>query len=64
MATKAMDEVKELKNLVDELKANMVKKDTRLDIFKKGMMSCAPFLEKPKKMLLRSSKLLVSLPSF
>ena len=28
---KAIDEVKELKNLVEELKVNAVEKDTRLD---------------------------------
>ena len=31
VAAKAMDKVKELKNLVEELKTDAVKKDTRLD---------------------------------
>ena len=31
MAAKAKDEVKELQNLVEELRADIVKKDTRLD---------------------------------
>ena len=31
MVTKAMDEVKELKNLVEELKADIVEKDTCLN---------------------------------
>ena len=31
LVAKAIDEVKELKNLVEELKANAVEKDTRLD---------------------------------
>ena len=31
MAARAKDEVKELQNLVEELRADIVKKDTRLD---------------------------------
>ena len=31
VAAKSMDEVKELKNLVKEIKADAVEKDTRLD---------------------------------
>ena len=31
VAAKVMDEVKELKNLIEELKADAVEKDTRLD---------------------------------
>ena len=36
MATKAMDKVKELKNLVEELKADIVEKDTCLNHLQKG----------------------------
>ena len=35
IATKAMDEVKEMKSLVEELKANAIKNDTRLDHLQK-----------------------------
>ena len=35
VATKVMDEVKELKNLVEELKVNAIEKDTRLDHLQK-----------------------------
>ena len=35
VATKVIDEVKELKNLVEELKADVVEKDTRLDHLQK-----------------------------
>ena len=31
VAAKAMDEVKELKNLIKEIKADAIEKDTRLD---------------------------------
>ena len=36
VAAKAMDEVKELKNLVEELKADAIEKDTCLDHLQKG----------------------------
>ena len=49
MATKAMDEVKELKNLVEELKADMVKKDTRLDHLQKGNDELHALLKKAKE---------------
>ena len=49
MATKAMDEVKELKNLVEELKANMVKKDTRFDHLQKGNDELRALLKKAKE---------------
>ena len=35
IATKAMDKVKKLKNLVEELKANAIKNDTHLDHLQK-----------------------------
>ena len=49
MAAKAMDEVKELKNLVEELKANAIEKDTRLDHLQKGNDELCAILEKAKK---------------
>ena len=49
MATKAMDEVKELKNLVEELKADMVKKDTHLDHLQKGNDELRALLKKAKE---------------
>ena len=49
MATKAMDEVKELKNLVKELKADTVKKDTHLDHLQKGNHELHALLKKAKE---------------
>ena len=46
MVTKAMDEVKDLKNLVEELKADAVEKDTRLDHFQKRNDELHVLLEK------------------
>ena len=42
MAAKAKDEAKELQNLIEELKADIVEKDTRLDYLQKkiGRASC------------------------
>ena len=49
MATKAKDEVKELKNLVEELKADMIKKDTHLDHLQKGNDELRALLKKAKE---------------
>ena len=46
VAAMAMDEVKDLKNLVEELKADTVKKDTRLDHFQKRNDELRALLEK------------------
>ena len=48
IATKAMDEVKEMKSLVEELKANAIKNDTRLDHLQKRSDELWIFLEKAK----------------
>ena len=61
---KATEVVRELKNLIEELKAEVIEKDTHLDHLQREKTNCAPFLKRPKKMLLRSSKLSISLPSF
>ena len=39
VATKAADEAKGMQNLVEELKADVVEKDSRLDHLQKKMMS-------------------------
>ena len=49
MAAKATSEVKELKNLVEELKAHIVEKDTRLDHLQKKNDELNTFLENAKK---------------
>ena len=49
VASKAMDEVKELKNLVEELKANAIEKDTRLDYLQKGNDELCALLKKAKE---------------
>ena len=64
LTAKAMDEVRELKNLVEEFKTNAIEMILILTIFRKGMTSCMPFSKRPKKTLWRSSKLPTSLPSF
>ena len=48
IATKAMDKVKKLKNLVEELKANAIKNDTHLDHLQKRSEVLWIFLEKAK----------------
>ena len=53
---KLKDEVKELKNLVEKLKADVVEKDTRLDHLQKEATSSAPFLERLEEQLLGSSR--------
>jgi len=49
LAAKATDEAKELKNLVEELKANIVEKDTRLDHLQKRNDELSTLLENAKK---------------
>ena len=49
MAAKATIEVKELKNLVEKLKAHIVEKDTRLDHLQKKNDELNTFLENAKK---------------
>ena len=49
MAAKATDEAKELQNLVEELKANIVKKDTRLDHLQKKNDELSTLLKKAKE---------------
>ena len=49
MAAKATSEVKELKNLVEELKAHIVEKDTCLDHLQKKNDELNTFLENAKK---------------
>ena len=49
VAAKVMDEVKELKNLAKELKADVVEKDTHLDHLQKGNDELHALLEKAKK---------------
>ena len=49
MAAKATDEAKELQNLVEELKANIVKKDTRLDHLQKKNDKLTTLLKKAKE---------------
>ena len=46
IVVKAMDEVKELKNLVEELKADVVEKDTHLDHLQKRYNELRILLEK------------------
>ena len=49
MTAKSMDEVKELKNLVKEIKADAVEKDTRLDHLQKGNDELRALLKKAKE---------------
>ena len=49
MVAKAMDEVRELKNLVEKLKADAVEKDTRLDHLQKGNDKLCALLKKAKE---------------
>ena len=49
VAAKATDEAKELQNLVKELKAVIVKKDTRLDYLQKKNDELSTLLKKAKK---------------
>ena len=49
VATKAKDEAKELQNLVEELKADIVEKDTRLDYLKKRNDGLSTLLNKAKE---------------
>ena len=49
MAAKATDEAKELQNLVEELKANIVEKDTRLDHLQKKNDELSTLLKKAKE---------------
>ena len=49
VAAKAMDKVKELKNLVEELKTDAVKKDTRLDHLQNGNDELRALLKKAKE---------------
>ena len=56
VAAKVMDEVKELKNLVEELKADAVEKDTHLDHLQKGNDELHALLEKAKKDVVKDFK--------
>ena len=49
LTAKAMDEVRELKNLVEEFKANAVENDTRLDHLQKGNDELHALLKKAKE---------------
>ena len=49
MATKAMDEVNKLKNLIEELKTDIVQKDTHLDHLQKGNDELCALLKKAKE---------------
>ena len=49
MATKAKNEAKELQNLVEELKADIVEKNTRLDHLQKGNDELSTLLNKAKE---------------
>ena len=49
MAAKATDEAKELQNLVEELKADIVEKDTRLDHLQKKNDELSTLLKKAKE---------------
>ena len=49
VAAKAKDEAKELQNLIEELKADIVEKDTRLDYFKKRNDELSTLLNKAKE---------------
>ena len=49
MAAKATDGAKELKNIIEKLKANIVEKDTCLDHLQKKNDELSTFLENAKK---------------
>ena len=49
LTAKAMDKVRELKNLVEEFKANAVENDTRLDHLQKGNDELHALLKKAKE---------------
>lgn len=49
MAAKAKDEAEELQNLVEELKANIVEKDTCLDYLQKRNNKLSTLLNKAKE---------------
>ena len=49
VATKAKDEAKELQNLVEELRVDIVEKDTRLDYLKKRNDELSTLLNKAKE---------------
>ena len=57
MVAKAMDEAKEMQNLVEELTANIVEKDSCLDHLQKKNDELSTLIKKAKRMLLWSSKL-------
>ena len=49
VATKAKDEVKELQNMVEELKTDIVEKDTHLDYLQKRNDELSTLLNKAKE---------------
>ena len=57
MVAKATDEAKEMQNLVKELTANIVEKDSCLDHLQKKNDELSTLIKKAKRMLLWSSKL-------
>ena len=57
---KLEEEVKKLKNLIEELKANVVEKDTRLDHLQKSRDELCTLLGEAKEQLSKSSQCLVS----
>ena len=50
VAAKAKDKAKELQNLIEELKADIVEKDTPLDYLQKRNDKLSNLLKRPKKM--------------
>ena len=56
MAAKATNKVKELKNLVEELKADVVKKDTHLDHLQKRNDELSTLIEKAKQDAIKEFK--------
>ena len=50
MVAKAKDKAKELQNLIEELKADIVEKDTPLDYLQKRNDKLSNLLKRPKKM--------------
>ena len=59
VAAKATDEAKEMKNLVEELKADIVKKDSHLDHLQKKNDKLSTHLKKAKEdivMVFKASK--------
>jgi len=49
VAAKTKDEAKELQNLIEELRVNIVKKDTRLDYLQKRNDELSTLLNKAKE---------------